>query len=96
MVDGSLLKEATKQGLWAVLYVSLYIYTLRESRRREDKLREDYQELRQESRERENKLTVFINEISKQYERLATSLEVLSSDVDDIRDELKFRKDRNE
>lgn len=74
--NGDLIKEVVKQGIWAILYVTLYIYTLQETRRqqelatsRENRLREEYQELRLESHERENKLTTFINEISKQYER---------------------------
>jgi len=88
-----LLAEATRQGLWAVLYVSLFVYTLKESKRREERLRNDYNELREESRERENKLTAFILEITKQYERLATGVEKLSIDVDDIKEELKLRKE---
>ncbi|WP_033829087.1 BhlA/UviB family holin-like peptide [Bacillus andreraoultii] len=96
----SLLAEAAKQGLWAVLYITLFIYTLKESRRqennakeREDRLREEYNELRKESRERENMLTTFINDITRAYERLATAVERLSYDVDDIKDELKLRKE---
>lgn len=85
--------EVAKQGLWAVLYVSLFFYTLRESKRREDRLREDYQQLRTENRERENKLTTFLTDITKQYERLATGVERLSVDVDEIKDELKIRKE---
>lgn len=99
----TLLAEAAKQGLWAILYISLFIYTLKESRRqeniakeREDRLREEYNELRKESRERENMLTTFINDITRQYERLATAVERLSYDVDDIKDELKLRKSGKE
>lgn len=96
-----LLAEAAKQGLWAILYVTLFVYTLRESRRqqeigkeREDRLRNEYHELRNESRERENKLTMFINDITKQYERLATGVERLTLDVDEIKDELKLRREK--
>lgn len=90
-----ILAEAAKQGLWAILYVTLFVYVLRESKRREDRLRDDYNELRNESRERENKLTKFINEITRQYERLATGVERLTIDVDEIKDELKLRKERD-
>lgn len=89
-----LIAEAAKQGLWAILYVSLFVYTLRESKRREDRLRDDYNELRKESRERENKLTSFITEITRQYERLATGVERLTIDVDEIKDELKLRREK--
>lgn len=99
----NLLAEAAKQGLWAILYVSLFVYTLRESRRqqdlakaRENRLREEYQDLRHESQKRESKLTNFINEITKQFERLATSVERLTLDVDEIKDELKLRKERTQ
>lgn len=89
-----LLAEAAKQGLWAILYVSLFVYTLYESKRREKRLRDDYESLREESRDRENKLTTFITDITKQYERLATGVERLSLDVDEIKDELKLRRER--
>lgn len=89
-----LIAEATKQGLWAVLYVSLYVYTLFESKRRENQLRDDYNKLRDESRSREDKLTEFITEITKQYERLATGIDRLTLDVDEIKDEIK-RKNEN-
>jgi hypothetical protein len=87
------LAEAAKQGLWAILYVTLFIYVLTESKRRENRLRDDYNELRNESRERENKLTDFIHDISKQFERLARGVERLTLDVDEIKDELRLRKE---
>lgn len=37
MEDG-ILKVALEQGLWAVLFVSLYFYQLRESKNREERL----------------------------------------------------------
>lgn len=97
VLDGTLLAEAAKNGLWAVLYVSLYIYTLREARRqemnareRENKLREEYNQFREESRERENKLQAFINEMTKQYERITLAVERLTLDVEDIKHEIKL------
>lgn len=88
-----LLAEAAKQGLWAILYVTLFVYTLMESRRRENRLRSDYESLRGESRDRENKLTSFITDITKQFERLATGVERLTLDVDEIKDELRLRRE---
>lgn len=104
MIGGDvLLAEAAKSGLWAILYVSLFVYTLKESRRqqevakeRENRLREEYQELRHESRDRENKLTSFITDITKQYERLATGVERLTMDVEEIKVELRNRKEKGE
>jgi hypothetical protein len=93
---GTLVAEAAKQGLWAILYVTLFIYVLTESKRRENRLRDDYNELRNESRERENKLTDFIHDISKQFERLARGVERLTLDVDEIKDELRLRKETKE
>jgi hypothetical protein len=90
------LAEAAKQGLWAILYVTLFIFVLTESKRRENRLRDDYNELRNESRERENKLTDFIHDISKQFERLARGVERLTLDVDEIKDELRLRKENKD
>ncbi|WP_167492674.1 MULTISPECIES: hypothetical protein [Lysinibacillus] len=43
---------------------------------------------------RESTLTNFINDITKQFERLATGVERLTLDVDDIKDELKLKQER--
>lgn len=98
----ALLAEAAKQGLWAILYLSLFVYTLRESRRqqdiakeRENRMREEYQELRHESGERENKLTEFIHTMGRQFERLATQYEKIAEDVKEIRIELSNKQDKN-
>jgi len=95
------LSEVMQQGVWAVLYVTLFVHTLKESRRqqevakvREDVMKKEYQELRHESYERESKLMSFINETTKQYERIATGVERITMDVDDIKDELRLRKER--
>lgn len=91
--------EIARQGVWAILYVATILYTLHEARRqgqiasqREERMREENIQIRNESRERENKLTTFITEITKQFERLATGVERLTMDVDEIKDELKLRR----
>lgn len=91
--------EIARQGVWAILYVATILYTLHEARRqveianqREERMREENLQIRNESRERENKLTSFITDITKQFERLATGVERLTMDVDEIKDELKLRK----
>lgn len=98
-----MLAEAAKQGLWAILYVSLFAYTLRESRRqqdvakeREDNLRKEYHMLREESRDRENKLTDFIHNISRQFERLATQYEKIAEDVQEIKVDLSRKADKED
>ena len=65
---------AVQQGLWAVLFVSLFLYQLKEGRRREDV-----------AGERESKLTTFITEISKQFEILAKQYERMSEDIREIK-----------
>ncbi|MBC9785495.1 hypothetical protein H1S01_13385 [Heliobacterium chlorum] len=78
-MDG-LLAEALSQGLWASLFVSLYLYQLQESRR-----------LQAEARSREDRLTNFLKDISKQFEILAKQYERLSDDVQIIKSEIRER-----
>lgn len=92
------ISEVIQQGIWAIMYVSLFVYTLRESKRqqevtakRENDLREEYRVFREEGYQREQNLMSFINETTKQYERIATSVERLSMDVDEIKDELHIK-----
>lgn len=103
MSSEAFISEIMQQGIWAVLYVTLFVYTLRESKRqqevakeREDAMKKEYQELRHESHDRESKLMNFLNETTKQFERLATGVERLTLDVDEIKDELRLRSDRAE
>jgi hypothetical protein len=37
-MEDSIIKAAIEQGLWAALFVTLYFYQLRESKKREDRL----------------------------------------------------------
>lgn len=103
MISGDLMAEAAKQGLWAILYISLFVYTLKESRRqetnatqREQRIQKEFLEFREDCRKRETTLTTFINDITKQYERLAVAVERLSVDVDDIKDEIKIKNAKSE
>lgn len=101
MTSEAFMTEIMQQGIWAVLYVTLFVYTLRESRRQQDVaekretlLKREQEEFRREGYARESKLMDFINETTKQYERIATGVERLTMDVDEIKDELKLRSDR--
>lgn len=81
MEEQSILEIAAKQGIWALLFITLYLYQLRESRRRE-----------QESNEREKILTNFINNISKQFEGLVRQYETISRDLQEIKVEIQETK----
>jgi hypothetical protein len=80
LFESELIKAALQQGLWAVLFVSLYVYQLKDSRRLQD-----------EARVREEKLTGFITDITKQFENLARQFENMSNDISEIKDEIKDR-----
>lgn len=61
----------SKEGIFAIMFVFLLIYVLRDSKQREERLMK------------------FIDDISKQYEKLADSHERLSQDVHFIKERLK-------
>ena len=95
-------QQVAKQGLWAILYILLFVYTLRESRlhqenakERENNLRQEYHLLQEESRDRENKLTEFINNISKQFENLATQYEKIAEDIQRIKVNLSNKENNS-
>ncbi|WP_092474325.1 BhlA/UviB family holin-like peptide [Desulfotruncus arcticus] len=75
---------AFKEGLWAVLFVSLYYYQLRESRRLQD-----------EAKQREDKLTAFIHDITKQFELLTEQYRKIADDVNDIKVSISSKKGGN-
>ncbi len=65
-----MLQLASKEGLFAVMFVVLFVYQILDSRRREERLMS------------------FIDDITKQFELLATQYEKLAEDVNDIKDNL--------
>jgi len=77
-MEDIIIKEAIQQGLWATLFVSLYLYQLSQARENDKR-----------SQSREDKLTTFITDMSRQFETLTRSYERLSEDVKDIRDKLR-------
>lgn len=78
-MDGTALFDfALKDGIFAALFVSLYLYQLRESRRLQD-----------DAKNRENRLMGFMDSLSEQFEALARQYEKLSVDVTAIKDEIK-------
>ena len=76
-MEASLFEIATSQGLWAALFIFMLVYQLRENKVG-----------REESRGREDKLINFINEISKNFEKLAEDYSRLAVDVDYIKVEV--------
>ncbi|MTV47858.1 hypothetical protein GJ688_02520 [Heliobacillus mobilis] len=77
-MEETLLTKAVEQGIWALLFVSLYLYQLQDSRR-----------LQFDAKERENKLTDFLRDITRQFELLAKQYERLSDDVQEIKSEIR-------
>jgi hypothetical protein len=60
----------SKEGIFAVLFVVLFVWVMRDSKQREERL------------------MTFIEDISKQYEKLADAHERLTEDVKEIKDKL--------
>jgi F0F1-type ATP synthase membrane subunit b/b' len=65
-------------GIFAVLFVSLFYYQLKESRRLLDK-----------AETREDKLTGFLTDITKQFEKLANQYDGICEDLSEMKQELK-------
>lgn len=82
-MEGELFKLATSNGIWAALYVFLFIYVLYDSKNREKKYierEEKYQETIYENQ-------TIIKELSKKF----GVVETIQKDVSYIKDELKRR-----
>lgn len=76
-METSLFEIAASQGLWAALFIFLFVCQLREGK-----------QAREESRVREDKLNDFISNMSKNFEKLATGYSQLAKDVDYIKVEI--------
>ncbi|WP_167747182.1 BhlA/UviB family holin-like peptide [Cohnella luojiensis] len=74
MIEDLVVREAFEQGVWAVLFVSLYLHHLKENKCS-----------RLEALEREEKLMLYIEDMSEQFENLTKQYEDLSKDVGDIK-----------
>lgn len=75
-MEGELFKLATNNGIWAALYVFLFLYVLYDSRNREKKYQLTIQENQTIIKELSQKLGI---------------VEDIQKDVIDIREELKRR-----
>lgn len=76
-METSLFELASSQGLWAALFIFLFVYQLREGKT-----------TREEARGREDKLVNFISDMSKNFEKLAEEYSRLAEDVDYIKVEV--------
>lgn len=81
-METSLFELAGSQGVWAAMFIFLFLYQLKENK-----------SAREEARGREDKLVNFINEMSKNFERLAAQYARLAEDVDFIKVEV-IKKDK--
>ncbi|KAF6658853.1 BhlA/UviB family holin-like peptide [Paenibacillus polymyxa] len=99
-MEQTLISAALKDGIFAVLFVALFLYQLRESRRiqddgkdRESRIQDEAaaRELRinTEAREREDRLLKLAEGIAQQFETLAGQYETLRIDVNDIKSAIK-------
>ncbi len=76
-MDTTLIGAALQQGLWAALFVSLYLYQLKSNGSQQDA-----------AKGREDKLYTFITDITKQFEILAKQYEHMSEDIREIKTEI--------
>lgn len=73
-MEEQLFAQVAQQGVWAALFIFLFLYQPKESRRQQE-----------ECRSREDKLVNFINDMSKNFETLGKQYEHLSGDVQEIK-----------
>ena len=75
-MDDIVLKSALEQGIWAALFVSLFYYQLKESKRREERLMAFIDDIAQQFKildSRTNKISNDIDDIKKQLKGRRTS-----------------------
>ena len=68
-MEDAILNGALEQGIWAMLFVSLYLYQLKDSRRREDRLMAFIDDIAQQFKildSRTSKISCDIDDIKKQ------------------------------
>lgn len=73
-MEDMILKAATNQGFFAVMFVSLLVYQLKENKANQEK-----------AEKREEKLVDFLEDMKDQFASLVRQYERLSDDVEEIR-----------
>lgn len=91
MGETELLKIAAEKGIWAVLFITLFLYQLRDSRNREAESKLDAQRREEKCEARENKLTEFLDGMHRQLEGLVRNYDKLEEDVKEIKDDLRHK-----
>ncbi|KTS84422.1 hypothetical protein NS115_03550 [Paenibacillus jamilae] len=79
-MDQNLIDAALKDGLWAVLFVSLYLYQLKDAKTRENKLMNFIDEI-----------SAQFEALARQYERLSEDVRTIKDDIKSRRE--RTRKD---
>lgn len=87
-----LTEMAGNNGIWATLFITLFLYQLKENKT----ARVESQNLLEQAHERENKLVSFLNEMSRNFEKLTSQYERLADDVDFIKVEIAKEQVKNE
>lgn len=77
---GPLVRFAAEQGFWTLLFVSLFIYVLRESKSREERLMSFLDGITQQ-----------FNDIAEQFKRLSWQYDRIAKDVEEIKSDLRKR-----
>ncbi|MFS0841180.1 BhlA/UviB family holin-like peptide [Paenibacillus sp. 1P03SA] len=75
-MDQTIIDAALKDGLWAVLFVSLFLYNLKESKTRENKLMNFIDEISKQ-----------FEALAKQYERLSEDVRTIKDDIKSRREQ---------
>jgi hypothetical protein len=69
-MDQHLIDAALKDGLWALLFVSLYLYQLKDAKTRENKLMKFIDEI-----------SAQFEKLARQYERLSSDVKTIKNDI---------------
>ncbi|MCM3784303.1 BhlA/UviB family holin-like peptide [Neobacillus mesonae] len=103
-MDTALINAALKDGIFAVLFVALFLYQLREARRMSDEAKAREERIQTEAREREvriqdeaknreDRLMTLAEDLTARFETLAGQYESLALDVHEIKSVVRGKED---
>lgn len=87
-VGTEIIKLAINQGIWAVLFVALLFYVLRNGETRENRLVAERKQSEEKAAQREEKLFQHIDGLSN----LCTDVAEVKKDVSEVKSDIKFLK----
>lgn len=93
-METEVIKMAASQGLWAVLFVALLFYVLRNSQSREERLVQERQQSEAKATEREEKLMDCVNSLCTHFESISKDVDGVKADIGDMKQDIKVLKDR--